>query len=95
MLNPRSYITPELWTQAPILKGTTKFEPLADARNIMVAGGARFTCVLHSRPCQPQLLNGHSELKIGVIQLAGPKTWLMAVSQCLLVCPSSDVDVPN
>lgn len=43
MLNPRSYITPELWTQAPILKGTTKFEPLADARNIMVAGGARFT----------------------------------------------------
>ena len=58
----------------------------ADARNIMVTGGAGFMYVLYSRPCQPQLFNGHSELKIRVIKLAGPKTLLIAVSQCLLVC---------
>lgn len=46
MLNPRSYITPELWTQAMDSsshpEGNHEFEPLADARNIMVIGGAGF-----------------------------------------------------
>lgn len=42
VLNPRSYVTPELWKQAPVLIGSTKFEPLADAKNILVTGGAGF-----------------------------------------------------
>ncbi|KAF2654205.1 NAD(P)-binding protein [Lophiostoma macrostomum CBS 122681] len=42
ILNPRSYLTTELWKQAPVLKGSTRFEPLADARNILVTGGAGF-----------------------------------------------------
>ncbi|KAF2106685.1 hypothetical protein BDV96DRAFT_507445 [Lophiotrema nucula] len=42
ILNPRSYVTPQLWKQAPVLKGSTKFEPLVDARNILVTGGAGF-----------------------------------------------------
>ncbi|KAF2787204.1 NAD(P)-binding protein [Melanomma pulvis-pyrius CBS 109.77] len=42
ILNPRSYVTADLWRQAPILKGSTRFEPLADARNILVTGGAGF-----------------------------------------------------
>ncbi|KAF2019890.1 NAD(P)-binding protein [Aaosphaeria arxii CBS 175.79] len=42
ILNPRSYVTEDLWKQAPILKGTTRFEPLSDARNILVTGGAGF-----------------------------------------------------
>ncbi|KAG6007955.1 hypothetical protein E4U21_005316 [Claviceps maximensis] len=32
----------DVWKEAPILKGTTKFEPLPDVRNIMVTGGAGF-----------------------------------------------------
>ncbi|KAF2681973.1 NAD(P)-binding protein [Lentithecium fluviatile CBS 122367] len=42
ILNPRSYLTDELWEQAPVLTGSTKFEPLNDARNILVTGGAGF-----------------------------------------------------
>lgn len=42
ILNPKSYVTSELCTHAPVLKGTTRFEPLADARNILVTGGAGF-----------------------------------------------------
>ncbi|OCK75062.1 dTDP-D-glucose 4,6-dehydratase [Lepidopterella palustris CBS 459.81] len=42
VLNPRSYVNSQLWTQAPILIGTTKFDPLPDVRNIMVTGGAGF-----------------------------------------------------
>ncbi|KAG5950849.1 hypothetical protein E4U53_004304 [Claviceps sorghi] len=33
---------PDVWKEAPTLKGTTAFEPLPDARNIMVTGGAGF-----------------------------------------------------
>lgn len=32
----------DVWKEAPILKGTTSFEPLPDVRNIMVTGGAGF-----------------------------------------------------
>ncbi|KAF2874653.1 hypothetical protein BDV95DRAFT_563360 [Massariosphaeria phaeospora] len=42
ILNPRTYLTPEIWKQAPVLTGSTKFEPLDDARNILVTGGAGF-----------------------------------------------------
>jgi len=31
-----------VWQHAPVLTGTTKFEPLPDVRNIMVTGGAGF-----------------------------------------------------
>jgi hypothetical protein len=44
VLNPRSYLTEDLWKQAPVLTGTTRFEPRADARNILVTGGAGFMC---------------------------------------------------
>ncbi|KAF2467589.1 dTDP-D-glucose 4,6-dehydratase [Lindgomyces ingoldianus] len=42
ILNPRSYVTADLWKQAPVLKGSTKFEPLPNVRNILVTGGAGF-----------------------------------------------------
>ncbi|KAF2806130.1 dTDP-D-glucose 4,6-dehydratase [Mytilinidion resinicola] len=42
LLNPKSYVAPEVWTQAPLLTGTTKFEPLPNIKNIMVTGGAGF-----------------------------------------------------
>ncbi|KAL5373719.1 hypothetical protein PMIN03_009224 [Paraphaeosphaeria minitans] len=42
VLNPRSYLTEDLWKQAPVLTGTTRFEPREDARNILVTGGAGF-----------------------------------------------------
>jgi hypothetical protein len=31
-----------VWKEAPVLIGTTKFEPLPDVKNIMVTGGAGF-----------------------------------------------------
>ncbi|KAJ2906684.1 hypothetical protein MKZ38_000420 [Zalerion maritima] len=31
-----------VWEEAPILKGSTKFEPLLDVKNIMITGGAGF-----------------------------------------------------
>lgn len=31
-----------VWKEAPILKGSTKFEPLPDVKNIMITGGAGF-----------------------------------------------------
>ncbi|GJC80692.1 trifunctional UDP-glucose 4,6-dehydratase/UDP-4-keto-6-deoxy-D-glucose 3,5-epimerase/UDP-4-keto-L-rhamnose-reductase RHM2 [Colletotrichum liriopes] len=31
-----------VWKEAPLLKGTTKFEPLPDVKNIMITGGAGF-----------------------------------------------------
>ncbi|KAL2181317.1 uncharacterized protein P884DRAFT_295644 [Thermothelomyces heterothallicus CBS 202.75] len=31
-----------IWNEAPVLIGTTKFEPLPDVRNIMITGGAGF-----------------------------------------------------
>ncbi|KAL1651327.1 hypothetical protein SLS58_000666 [Diplodia intermedia] len=42
VLNPRFYVDNSIWQDAPVLTGTTKFEPLPDARNIMVTGGAGF-----------------------------------------------------
>ncbi|KAH7061686.1 dTDP-D-glucose 4,6-dehydratase [Paraphoma chrysanthemicola] len=42
ILNPRSYVHKELWQQAPVLTGSTKFEPRSDAKNILVTGGAGF-----------------------------------------------------
>ncbi|KAL7948263.1 hypothetical protein V8C42DRAFT_313956 [Trichoderma barbatum] len=39
----RSYFQePEIWQQAPVLAGTTQFEPRSDVRNIMITGGAGF-----------------------------------------------------
>jgi hypothetical protein len=34
-----------IWKDAPILTGTTKFEPLPDVKNIMITGGAGFMYV--------------------------------------------------
>ncbi len=31
-----------VWKNAPILTGSTKFEPLPDVKNIMITGGAGF-----------------------------------------------------
>jgi hypothetical protein len=31
-----------VWKDAPVLKGSTKFEPLPDVKNIMITGGAGF-----------------------------------------------------
>jgi hypothetical protein len=31
-----------VWKEAPILKGSTKYEPLPDVKNIMITGGAGF-----------------------------------------------------
>ena len=31
-----------VWKEAPVLVGTTKFEPLPDVKNIMITGGAGF-----------------------------------------------------
>ncbi|KAK8203733.1 dTDP-D-glucose 4,6-dehydratase [Phyllosticta capitalensis] len=42
VLNPRTYVDAAIWTKTPVLKGSTEFEPLPDARNIMVTGGAGF-----------------------------------------------------
>ncbi|KAL5116291.1 hypothetical protein ACEQ8H_005849 [Pleosporales sp. CAS-2024a] len=42
ILNPRTYVKAELWQQAPVLIGTTKFEPLPDAKNVLITGGAGF-----------------------------------------------------
>ncbi|EMD62923.1 hypothetical protein COCSADRAFT_119751 [Bipolaris sorokiniana ND90Pr] len=42
VLNPRSYVKEKLWTQAPVFTGSTNFEPLADAKNILITGGAGF-----------------------------------------------------
>jgi hypothetical protein len=42
ILNPRSYVKDALWQQAPVLTGTTKFEALSDAKNILITGGAGF-----------------------------------------------------
>lgn len=45
MLNPKSYLTDDVWRQAPVLTGSTKFEPLQEARNVLVTGGAGFMYV--------------------------------------------------
>ncbi|PWI69034.1 hypothetical protein PCL_01419 [Purpureocillium lilacinum] len=37
-----SYATDNAWKTAPILQGSTNFEPLPDVKNIMVTGGAGF-----------------------------------------------------
>jgi hypothetical protein len=42
ILNPRSYLADDVWKQAPVLKGTTNFEPRSDVKNILVTGGAGF-----------------------------------------------------
>jgi len=34
-----------IWKDAPILTGTTKFEPLPEVKNIMITGGAGFMFV--------------------------------------------------
>jgi len=31
-----------IWKEAPVLKGSTQFEPLPDVKNIMITGGAGF-----------------------------------------------------
>jgi hypothetical protein len=31
-----------VWKEAPVLIGTTKYEPLPDVKNIMITGGAGF-----------------------------------------------------
>lgn len=35
----------ELWKQAPVLTGSTKFEPLSGTKSILVTGGAGFMYV--------------------------------------------------
>lgn len=40
--NGYTYGTADVWQNAPVLTGTTKFEPLPDVKNIMITGGAGF-----------------------------------------------------
>ncbi|KJZ76092.1 hypothetical protein HIM_04548 [Hirsutella minnesotensis 3608] len=50
----------EVWKQAPVLKGTTLFEPRSDVRNIMITGGAGFIAswvVRHLTLNYPQAYN--------------------------------------
>ena len=42
VLNAKSHVEQELWKQAPILIGSTNFESLPDAKNILITGGAGF-----------------------------------------------------
>ncbi|KAF1835447.1 NAD(P)-binding protein [Decorospora gaudefroyi] len=42
VLNPKSYVKKELWEQAPIFTGSTRFDRLHDANNILITGGAGF-----------------------------------------------------
>lgn len=46
ILNPKSYVKEELWKEAPVLTGSTKFEPLGNTKNILVTGGAGFMYVV-------------------------------------------------
>lgn len=39
-----------VWKDSPILKGSTKFEPLPDVKNIMITGGAGFMYVAVAVP---------------------------------------------
>lgn len=45
ILNPRSYVAEELAKKAPVFTGSTKFEALPDAKNILITGGAGFMYV--------------------------------------------------
>lgn len=46
--NDNQTTTAPIWKAAPVLIGTTKFEPRPDVRNIMVTGGAGFMSVSSS-----------------------------------------------
>jgi hypothetical protein len=39
-----------IWREAPLLIGTTKFEPRRDVKNIMITGGAGFMYVSKGLP---------------------------------------------
>ncbi|KAL9036994.1 MAG: hypothetical protein Q9214_005890 [Letrouitia sp. 1 TL-2023] len=39
---PKTLDTSAVWEDAPVFKGTTKFEPLPDVKTIMITGGAGF-----------------------------------------------------
>jgi len=41
-----------VWKDAPVLVGSTKFEPLPDVKNIMITGGAGF---MYAILCAPNL----------------------------------------
>ncbi|KAL6414790.1 dTDP-D-glucose 4,6-dehydratase [Ilyonectria robusta] len=43
LVNGHHYVQDvNVWKKAPVLTGTTKFEPRPDVKNIMVTGGAGF-----------------------------------------------------
>ncbi|KAI0887214.1 NAD(P)-binding protein [Annulohypoxylon maeteangense] len=57
---PRFFEDYGIWKQAPILTGSTKFEPLSDVKNIMITGGAGFIAcwlVRHLTLTYPQAYN--------------------------------------
>lgn len=37
-----NYGNSDVWQDAPVLTGSTKFEPLSDVKSIMITGGAGF-----------------------------------------------------
>jgi hypothetical protein len=39
------HVESDIWKSAPVLTGTTNFEPRPDMKNIMVTGGAGFMSV--------------------------------------------------
>jgi hypothetical protein len=80
-LDPRSYVTEDLWKQAPVLTGSTKFEPLSDAKNILITGGAGFMYV----DCMGEA---------GEFTRQGTRRMLTR-AQSMLVCPPSRPDVPR
>ncbi|KAI1457256.1 NAD(P)-binding protein [Annulohypoxylon moriforme] len=57
---PRFFEDYGIWKQAPILTGSTKFEPLPEVKNIMITGGAGFIAcwlVRHLTLTYPQAYN--------------------------------------
>ncbi|RFU76355.1 dtdp-d-glucose 4,6-dehydratase [Trichoderma arundinaceum] len=48
-LGQRYFQEPDIWQQAPVLTGTTQFEPRSDVRNIMITGGAGFIALNDKR----------------------------------------------
>jgi hypothetical protein len=55
-----------VWKKAPLLKGTTQFEPLPDVKNIMITGGAGFMYVMTSfSESAGRLTNAHTLARAG------------------------------
>lgn len=85
ILNPRSYVAEELSKRAPVFTGSTKFDPLEDAKNILVTGGAGFMYVSSAA----DTLNAARQ-----ITATTHATWIANATQRLLVCTAPRTHLP-